>query len=396
MLVARLYMYVYLAGKLLVSGAAALHVPSAPPGPSTDWFSVAQRGIFTHYLPGLQNNFGYSSQGKNSSWSDCVKEFDVDAYAADVSSTGARYAVFTVMQSDAALIAPNVAFDTYTGFAPGTACSKRDLVLDLHTALAKRNLRLLLYWSCAGPMKNPQAWRGLGFHSSCHSPMKSGSPCAATTGGKSPCSCNMTQQPVYLERWTDVLEEYSQRYGNKVSGWWIDGCYAPGETALGYDFTEATLKPFHDAIRAGNPDALIALNNGVHHPIGQGTPQSPDRVSQWADFTAGESHNLAEIPARRFVTDQKRAASAQWHTLSHLGWNWARAGSCNCSVTTAANCSDPRCGPYTAKAVGEYCSAVARVGGVVSIDVRLLRNGSLDAEQATLLRSAWQAAHLPS
>ena len=64
-----------------------------PRGPSTDWLSAAQRGVFTHYLPGLQNNFGYSAQGKNSSWSQCVSELDAGAYAADVAATGARWAV---------------------------------------------------------------------------------------------------------------------------------------------------------------------------------------------------------------------------------------------------------------------------------------------------------------
>lgn len=60
-----------------------------------------------------------------------------------------------------------------------------------------------------------------------------------------------------------MLQEYAVRYGTKVSGWWIDGCFRRP-----YGFNESTLKPFHDAVRAGNPQALVAMNNGVHHPIG--------------------------------------------------------------------------------------------------------------------------------
>lgn len=53
--------------------------------PETDWFSSAQRGVFTHYLDSLQNNFGRNSQHQNTTWNDCVNEFDADAYAESVS-----------------------------------------------------------------------------------------------------------------------------------------------------------------------------------------------------------------------------------------------------------------------------------------------------------------------
>ena len=43
------------------------------------------------------------------------------------------------------------------------ACSKRDLVLDIHAALAKRGLKLLLYWTCNGPTNDHQAAAGMGL-----------------------------------------------------------------------------------------------------------------------------------------------------------------------------------------------------------------------------------------
>eukprot|EP01046_Picozoa_sp_COSAG06_P050493 COSAG06_NODE_8011_length_2303_cov_1.640653_2_plen_160_part_00 len=75
---------------------------SPSPRPETDWFSAAGRGVFTHYLGGLQNDFGRNSQGKNSTWDQCVSEFDVEAYAADAASTSARYAFITIQQQDPA------------------------------------------------------------------------------------------------------------------------------------------------------------------------------------------------------------------------------------------------------------------------------------------------------
>ena len=32
---------------------------------------------------------------------------------------------------------------------------------------------------------------------------------------------------LFAQRWAEVLREYAVRYGAKVHGWWIDGCYAP-------------------------------------------------------------------------------------------------------------------------------------------------------------------------
>jgi hypothetical protein len=54
--------------------------------------------VFTHFLEGLQNANGPYSQAHNSSWDECVAAFDVEAYAADTAATGAKYAVFRMMQ----------------------------------------------------------------------------------------------------------------------------------------------------------------------------------------------------------------------------------------------------------------------------------------------------------
>jgi hypothetical protein len=65
-----------------------------PPGPETDWLSAAGHGVFTHYLDGLQNEFGINSQGRTTTWSDAVDEFDAEAYAASAAQANARYAAW--------------------------------------------------------------------------------------------------------------------------------------------------------------------------------------------------------------------------------------------------------------------------------------------------------------
>ena len=228
------------------TGGAAAAPPSPPsPLPHTDWLSRAGHGVFTHFLNGLQNEGGRNSQGKNSSWDSCVADFDVEAYATDAAATGAKYAFITVMQDDQYMIAPNARFDALTGYKPGEACATRDLVLDLWAALDKRGLKLGLYWTGDGPRGDPKGAAGMGTNS--------------TPPGK-----NLE----FVQRWSSVLQEYAVRYGDKVFGWWIDGCYF---SAGSYGYTDDTLKYYHDAIRAGNPSAVLGFNN-VSHPCAHSTP----------------------------------------------------------------------------------------------------------------------------
>lgn len=305
-----------------------------PPGPETAWLAAAGHGVFTHYLNGLQNSFGPNSQGQNSTWSDCVDEFNAEAYAASAALANARYAVITVQQGSKFLIAPNSVYDTYTGYAPGEACARRDLVLDLSAALSARGIRLMLYFTGDGPYQDPQAASGLGW----------------------PGPIDRSNIPLlYIQRWTEVLQEYATRYGDRVSGWWVDGCYTY------FNYTESKLQDYRLAIRAGNPSGLVALNHGVRHPI--------SRYSINEDYTCGESNDFTELPAQRFVN------GSQWHTLSFLGTAWAQSGV-----------------RYSASTLGAYLQGVMAKQGAVTVDLQLLRNGSMNLQQALTIGQAAQMA----
>lgn len=308
-----------------------------PPGPETAWLSAAGHGVFTHYLEGLQNEFGPNSQGRNTTWSAAVAEFDVEAYAASAAAAGARYAIITMMQGSKYMLGPNMIYDGFTGYAPGEACSQRDLIADLAPALAARGIRLMLYWTGDGPHMDQQASTGLGW------------PEAPTSRSNVPL--------VFAQRWAAVMQEYAERYAGQVSGWWVDGCYTY------FNYTEEKLAPYLTAVRAGNPAALLALNHGVMHPI--------SRYSRWEDYTCGESNDFTEIPASRFVN------GSQWHTLSFLGTAWAAPGE-----------------RYNASALGEYIGAVNGVGGAVTVDVQLLRNGSMNAAQTAVVGAAVREAKM--
>ncbi|NPV45854.1 MAG: hypothetical protein HPY69_02750 [Armatimonadetes bacterium] len=301
---------------------------SEPMNPNTDWFHQAGYGVFVHYLAGLQNNpDNVHSLGKQTSWDECVREFDTERFADTMAEVGARYVIFTIMQVTRFMIAPNATFDRISGYAPGEACATRDLIEDLYQSLSKRNIHLMLYYTGDGPRVDEKA--GPAFE----------------------CGTPVTRP--FVEKWASVAREYSERYGEKIAGWWVDGCYP----FIGY--TDETLGIIASALKAGNPRAIVALNRGVDPVVMSYTPVE--------DFTTGEQNRFFDMPASRWLDGE------QWHILSYLGSGWAQPGS-----------------QYTKRELAEYVFDVTQRGGVVSIDVCLFRDGSLDRSQIEMLKAVNQ------
>ncbi len=303
-----------------------------------DWFMNQKWGVFTHYLSGEQNDSGsVLSMGKGGGdWNQCVNELDVKALARELHEAGAHYLVLTLMQGHQYMCAPNAAFDRITGYRPGEACSERDLPMEMYEALEPYGISLFLYYTGDGPYKDEkQAGPRMGFLE----PRE-----------------NVSDE--FVANWAEVLKEYAVRYGDKVKGWWIDGCY----TYFGY--TDEKLRPYADAIRAGNPEALIAFNGGVKKRV--------VAYSALDDYTCGEMNSFVDLPDERFID------GAQWHTLAPLGiapdgseWGaWAKPG-----------CK------HSAEHMADYIKEVNRRGGVVSIDAALYRDGHIDPEQLELLKT---------
>jgi hypothetical protein len=100
-----------------------------------------------------------------------------------------------------------------------------------------------------------------------------------------------------------VIQEWADRYGDKVSGWWFDGGYEH------IHFNEAIADRYAAAVRHGNPKAIVTFNPGV-------------KVIRWTkaeDYTAGELNEpLPVIPAERWLQ------GSQWQALTYLGDTWGR------------------------------------------------------------------------
>lgn len=321
------------AAAVILALAASIGGASAErQNPNTDWFRDARWGVFVHYLWDVQNaGTRTNNLGRTTSWDECVKEFDTEKFAEQVKSTKAPYVFFTVMQRTRYLIAPNATCDRLTGYQPGEACSTRDLVEDLYRSLNKRGIKLLLYYTGDGPREDAQAAKGMG-------------------------GWNGKVNDSYVANWAAVAREYSTRYGDKVKGWWVDGCYS----YIGYN--DARWQTLAAALKAGNPRAIVALNN----PQMVRSNSSTDAE----DFTTGEQNSFTEIPESRW-RDGK-----QFHVLSYLGPDWGKPEA-----------------RYDADYMADYVSAVNEAGGVVTIDVALFRDGSIDPTQLRTLQA--MSAQLP-
>ena len=295
----------------------------------TDRFHDSKWGVLTHYLSFVQNKAGdLHNQGVGETpWDECVDGIDVELIADTVASTGASYLFFTMEQGTRYIIAPNKTYDEIVG-GGDTGPSKRDLVLDLYKALSKRGVDLYLYFTGSGPADDPEHGPKFGF-------------C---------CGDGEVVTRPFVEKWAAVLEEYSRRYGDKVKGWWIDGCYREM-----FGFTDELLDLLYRAAKAGNENAIVALNDGVDIRY--------RKTYANEEFTCGEFDHPTGIPEDRFVE------GAQAHMLVPVGPIWGAPGL-------------QRSGEY----LRHFTKCVNLMGGVVTYDIAIYRDGSFDPEQIAALK----------
>ena len=243
---------------------------AAPNNPDTDWFKDAHYGVFMHFLPGDAKGLAL------------VKDFDVEALADQLESMGAKYFVITLGQNSGYFNSPNATYEKFTGYAPGERCATRDLPLDLYRALQPKGIRLMLYLPCQAPNGDARAQKSFGL----------------PEGAR-----DQPIDPTFADKWSQVIQEWSDRYDDKVSGWWFDGGYEH------VHFGEAIATRYAAAVKHGNPKAIVTFNPGV-------------KVVRWTqaeDYTAGELNEpMQTIPAQRWLE------GSQWHALTYLGDTWGR------------------------------------------------------------------------
>ena len=308
--------------------------------PSTDRMYQKRWGVFLHYLHGHMNDKdSIQSMGKETSWTECVADFDCDFFAKQLHEVGAGYLILTIMQQTKYMIAPNETYDRIAGYKPGEACSEVDLVERMYQALSKYDIDLFLYYTGDGPIIDKQGVDAINSY------------------GR-----DLVLHDEFVQKWADVAREYSLRYGDKVKGWWQDGCWI--------NYSDAQLKVFAEAFRAGNSEAVIASN--LYGCLdGYGVLVSNVRAGGlYDDYTAGEIVHLGDLPYAPFIRHTR------WHVLSFLGVpknkiahdGWGKTGS-----------------RYTPGWMRDYAEKIHDLGGIITLDICAYRDGHIDEEQLKVL-----------
>ena len=301
-------------------------------GLRTDWLHEAKWGVFIHFLAAPASSSG-GAETDSATWNRRVDAFDVQGVVRQLREVRARYCVLTLGQNSGHYCVPNETYDRITGIRP-SRCARRDMVAELHDALAPHGIRLMVYLTAGAPEFDPVAVKQFAW--------AKGGRCAG-----------------FQRKWEAVIREWSLRWGRKVSGWWFDCCYFNDEMYRHPE--EPNFKSFAAAIRAGNPDSLVAWNPGVVYP--------PVTVDAEEDYTAGEIDDPKWVDA-----PGRWERHAQFQILTFLGAFWGQAPI-----------------RFTAAEAIAHTLAITNYGGAFTWDAPPTYEGLLHPEAFEILKAVGQA-----
>jgi alpha-L-fucosidase len=308
----------------------------------------------THYLGAPPSSAG-GAELTAEMWNRQIDAFDVDGLADQVATTGAGYLLFTIGQNSGHYCAPNETYDELVGISP-SKCSRRDLVADLAKALKSRNIRLMVYLPSGAPAADHEARKKLGW--------RWGRP----GGWQLPGEAVGGRLAEFQRKWEAIVREWSLRWGRDVAGWWIDGCYFADEM---YRFDEEpNFASFVAALRAGNPQSIVAFNPGVRVPVIAHT--------RYEDFAAGEvtlnqlTEAVESCPGRWIERDVVRI---QFHVLTYLGESWCRG-------------ERPQ---WSDEKVTRVTKQIIEKGGVITYDVPIQKSGLIPQPFVAQLQAVGRA-----
>lgn len=308
-------------------------------------FMKGSYGIFIHYLVKHNDKTVTSEE-----WNKQTAGFDAEGLARQAHEAGAKWVFITMGQASGHYIAPNAAFDEITGVAP-SKCSARDLPMALSEALNPYGIRLGLYM----PSEAPNC-PNFGWHYG---------------KNKETGEIYKDRQAEFQLKWEKVITEWSLRYGERVSAWWVDSCYFAD--AMYNHPDRPNFHSFAAALRAGNPNALLAFNNGINIPV--------ESITDEDDYTAGELATALPTAFDRFPMRIKTKDSClpvgesplQYHLLCSLGRDWGHL------VRT----DEPRFPDGLVSAYSEY---ILNMGGAMTWEVPVNTKGLMSDNFVRQLR----------
>jgi alpha-L-fucosidase len=285
------------------------------------WLKKARWGIMVHYLADWRSRTD-SIPTTPAVWNTMIDQFDVEGLAKQIKDAGAGYLIFTIGQNSGYYAAPNKTYERITGNS--NKCSRRDLITDLSAALKKQGVKLIVYLPSGGPAGDSVARKALKYEN----------------------GPNANHQ--FQRNWEAIIKEWSQRWGNKIDGWWFDGCYWPN--IMYRNEQTPNFASFAAAARAGNPESIVGFNPGVVYRTLSITP--------YEDYTAGEIDKPEFISIKRSYDG--KVDGKQIHVLSFLGKTWGMG--------------DPR---FTSDQIIGFSNQVIQAEGAITWDTPVQRNGLL-------------------
>jgi len=168
-------------------------------------------------------------RGNPLAYPDAVDRFDVEQFADTLAKTGAGYLVFTPTHAWHWPPAPIAASEK---ILPGRSCG-RDLIGEIANAVRARGMLFLLYYNHSCNNEDDPDWqKAAGWQEA----DKSG----------------------FEWKIQSVLREMGMRYGERVSGYWIDSAFTiyPHNP----DWAEWT-----DALKTGYSERVICYNSGINN-----------------------------------------------------------------------------------------------------------------------------------
>ena len=201
----------------------------------TKWLREAKLGLMCQC-----GEWAYPRHGQHKPWPEVVDNFDVTRFADMADSTEAGYVVWSATWATYFFPAPIAAVDR---ILPGRT-SRRDLIGELAGALAKRNIRLILYYH-PGHETGPEngSWWSKNWTSEDH-------------------------KSLFFDNWCSIIAEVGERYADRLAGWMFDDdlVYYP-----------APYPRLGQAAKAGSPSRIVSYNSWIQ-----------PRGTDFQDFQFGE------------------------------------------------------------------------------------------------------------
>ena len=316
----------------------------------TDWLSKAKWGLLMHFISDVCARDSGDPTMSPARWNTIVDGFDVENLTSQLHELEAGYFCLAIGQNSGYYCSPNAVYDGITGVRPPdlSKCSRRDLVADLHAALARHGIKLLVYLPSNAPCKDSDAIFSFEYTPPDEKFHKSWLEAATVRHYEEMAAGTNPRLVAFQHKWEAVIAEWSCRWGKSVSGWWIDGCYNANTRYRHAD--EPNFRSFAHSMRAGNPASVVAWNPGVLYP--------PVSMDEEEDYTAGEARPGDDLQKAMCLGKFER--HALFHLLAPLGVDWAK-------------------GPSTRNAdqLFKETASVTAFGGAVTWDIPFKPNGAI-------------------